>query len=129
MADAFRLRVIEAATCEDAVDKARTLGPDVVTTNIGHTSTDGCQLCEELKKDKRTEAIPIVAVTAWAMGGNVERARLAGCDTVLVKPVLPEDLLLEIRCVLAESGVAATRTSAGGSRKRRSNRLRLGDNH
>jgi CheY-like chemotaxis protein len=96
-------RVEEAVCIQEALDKARSFRPDIVTTNIGHhdQTEDGCQLCAELKRDVRTRAIPVLAVTAWAMGGNIERAQQAGCDAVLVKPVLPHDLLTEILRLLA----------------------------
>lgn len=94
-------RVAEAATADEAVEKARRLRPHVITTDIGLSGNgDGCDLCERLKADARTKAIPVIAVTAWAMGGHAERARRAGCDAVLIKPCLPEELLAEIQRLL-----------------------------
>ena len=49
---------------------------------------------------QHNEARPVIAVTAWSMGGYVQRAHEAGCDSVLVKPCLPEDLLVEIQRLL-----------------------------
>ena len=90
-------RVVQAETVDDALLKARKLRPSVITTDIGLPGgRDGCELCAALKHDDRTRAIPVVAVTAWAMGGHIERVRRAGCDSVLVKPVLPAALLDEI---------------------------------
>lgn len=94
-------RVVEASNGTEAVTKARTLQPDLITTDIGlQGEMDGCQLTENLRSHSRTKRIPVIAVTAWAMGGHVERARHAGCDAVLVKPCLPEILLAEIRRLL-----------------------------
>ena len=96
-------RVAEAATVDDAVEKAVQLRPHVITTDIGLSASgggDGCKLCERLKADERTREIPVIAVTAWAMGGHMERAKQAGCDSVLIKPCLPEELLAEIRRLL-----------------------------
>ena len=95
------LRVAEARNGPDALEKARELRPDVITTDIGlHGGMDGCQLTESLKSYAHTNHIPVIAVTAWVMGGHVERAYKAGCDSVLVKPCLPETLLAEIRRLL-----------------------------
>jgi two-component system, cell cycle response regulator DivK len=94
-------RVAAATHADDAIEKARTLRPDIITTDVGlQGGTDGCQLCEDLKAYARTKHIPVIAVTAWAMGGHLERARKAGCDSVLVKPCLPQTLLVEIQRLL-----------------------------
>lgn len=94
-------RVAEASNGTEAVTKARALRPDVITTDVGlRGGMDGCQLTENLRSHSRTKKIPVIAVTAWAMGGHVERARHAGCDAVLVKPCLPETLLVEIQRLL-----------------------------
>ena len=94
-------RVAEATNGVEAIEKARTLKPDVITTDIGLSGVmDGCQLTENLKSYAHTNKIPVIAVTAWAMGGHVERARQAGCDAVLMKPCLPEALLAEIQRLL-----------------------------
>jgi CheY-like chemotaxis protein len=100
-------RVAEATTVDEAMEKTLLLHPHVIATDIGlGDDGDGCELCQRLKADDRTRAIPIIAVTAWAMGGYVERALRAGCDSVLIKPCLPDDLLIEIRRVLRISAKA-----------------------
>lgn len=94
-------RVVQAAAADEAMEKARRLRPHIITTDIGLSSDgDGCNLCERLKADARTKAIPVIAVTAWAIGGHANRARRAGCDSVLIKPCLPAELLTEIQRLL-----------------------------
>jgi len=69
-------RVEEAAAAEDAIEKARRLRPDLITTEIQLEGADkGLQLCAELKKSAETRGIPIIAVTEWEMGECVEKAR------------------------------------------------------
>jgi hypothetical protein len=51
------------------------------------------ELCEGWGGRRVTRPI---AVTAWAIGGHVERARQAGCDSVLIKPCLPAELPLRL---------------------------------
>ena len=112
-------RVAEAKNGPDAIEKARELRPDVITTDIGlKGEMDGCQLTESLKSYADTNTIPVIAVTAWAMGGHLERARTAGCDAVLVKPCLPEVLLAEIQRLLGPR--ASHKKVALGSRAARS---------
>jgi len=104
------VRVVEASTAEDAVAKARTLRPDVIATDLGLPgNVDGVQLCQRLKGDQATHAIPVVVVTAWAIGAQVERAKAAGCASVLVKPCLPETLLAEIHRLLKLPTVSRTK--------------------
>ena len=112
------LRVIESMTAADAFKKAHTYCPDVITTDIALSGgTDGCALTEQLKSDPRTKRIPVIAVTAWAIGGQVERAHEAGCDLVLVKPVLPQTLLAEIfRLLHLEPSTLNTVNVLGGAR-------------
>lgn len=94
-------RVVAGATAEDVAEKAESLRPDVITTGIRlRGDIDGCGLCERLKDADQTSSIPVIAVTAWALGGHLERARRAGCDAVLVKPCAPTTLLAEIYRVL-----------------------------
>jgi CheY-like chemotaxis protein len=91
-------RVAEAEYADEAVEKARTLRPSIITTSIGlQRGDDGCALCERLKSEDVTRRIPVLVVTAWAMGGHVERAKRAGCDAVLLKPCAPTTLVAEIR--------------------------------
>jgi two-component system cell cycle response regulator DivK len=102
-------RVAEAVRAEEAIAKAYELVPDLITADMGlrGSDMDGCQLCERLKKDGRTKAIPVIAVTGWAMASNIGRAHRAGCDSVLIKPCLPEVLLAEIQRLLKVSGTMA----------------------
>ena len=60
-------------------------------------------LCQRLTSHELTRGIPVIAVTAWSVGGHVERARRAGCDAVLLKPCLPELLLAESHRLLGLS--------------------------
>ena len=85
------LRVEQATTAEEAIEKAHRLRPDVITTDIRLSGgADGCDLCARLKRGDRTKAIPVIAVTACR--GHVERAKSAGCDAVLMKPCSPQRL-------------------------------------
>jgi two-component system, cell cycle response regulator DivK len=97
-------RVAEAAQADEAFEKAHTLQPSIITTGISlKEGGDGCMLCDRLKHDKGTREIPVLIVTAWALGGHVERARLAGCDGVLLKPCPPTTLLAEIKRLIKQS--------------------------
>jgi CheY-like chemotaxis protein len=102
-------RVAQAKYADEALEKARTLQPSVITTCIGlQNGDDGCELCQRLKSEDTTRRIPVLVVTAWALGGHVERAKRAGCDAVLLKPCAPTTLVSEIRKYLgADSRLSA----------------------
>ena len=90
-------RVEGAATVDEAMEKVHRLRPDIVTIDIGlGAGGDGCDLCARLKAADHTKAIIVIVVTGWVFGGHIERARQAGCDSVLTKPCLPDELGAEI---------------------------------
>lgn len=75
--------------------------PDIVVTDLSMPHLDGWEMMRRLKTDPRTAHIPLIACTGQVLGRSAERALDAGCDAYLVKPCLPEDVLREIRRVLA----------------------------
>src|SRR5689334_4839204 len=94
-------RVEQASEAQEAREKARLLRPAIITTEVGLADgADDRDLCEWLKVDEETRTIPVVVVTAWVGERHVERARRAGCDTVLFKPCSPATLVSEIRKLL-----------------------------
>ena len=64
---------------------------------------DGWEATRRLKADERTKKIPVLALTSHALEGFSDGAKAAGCDGFVTKPCLPEQLLSEIRKVLAAS--------------------------
>jgi hypothetical protein len=61
---------------------------------------DGYALCELLRRDTATRTVPIIVVTSEDRPTKLERARAAGVDAVLNKPVAPDALLNEIQRLL-----------------------------
>src|SRR3954467_11452313 len=98
--------VIEAANGMGALQRAADTQPDIVLMDLSLPVMDGWEATRRLKADKRTEHIPVVALTGHALAGISEGARKAGCDAFVTKPCLPEDLVKEIRKVLDERSAA-----------------------
>jgi CheY-like chemotaxis protein len=92
--------VVEAPDGVQAVAHARSLRPDVITTDLTLLDCTGVSLCAQLKKDEITKDIPVIAVTGRAMPDEAAYALASGCVAVLVKPCLPAELLSEIKRVL-----------------------------
>jgi CheY-like chemotaxis protein len=77
----------EAVDGREGVALAQRLRPDLVLLDLSLPEIDGWQVASILKADARTQAIPIIAITAHAMVGDEEKALHAGCDAYLSKPV------------------------------------------
>ena len=106
----------EAADGREALAKAIARRPSVIITETLLPGISGLELCSLLRGDSLTQSIPIIVVTGAAYPSDLARARQAGADAVLVKPCLPETLMLEIRRVLETS--ALLRERANGARLR-----------
>jgi CheY-like chemotaxis protein len=78
---------IAAANSEQAEAVLQRMLPDAIVLDMQLPGKDGFTFARELKSDPRTRAIPIVAVTSYAMSGDGERALAAGCDGYVAKPI------------------------------------------
>ena len=70
-----------------ALDAVAKKLPDVILMDLSIPGVDGWEVTRRLKADARTQAVPIIALTAHAMRGDEERARAAGFDGYLMKPI------------------------------------------
>jgi two-component system cell cycle response regulator DivK len=95
-------RVAISSNGADAVAKARELAPAVVVMDLRMPGMDGFEATRLLKSDARTATIPVVALTAHAFVDAEARATRAGCDDVITKPCLPEELLVRVEKILKE---------------------------
>jgi CheY-like chemotaxis protein len=78
---------LEATSGEDAVALAQTEEPSLVLMDVQLPGIDGIEALGRLRRDERTAAIPVLALTAQAMSGDRERFLAAGFDGYLSKPV------------------------------------------
>jgi CheY-like chemotaxis protein len=81
------LRLVCAALPEVGLDLARAEPPDLVLLDIQLPGIDGFEVLRRLRADAATQSIPVIAVSANAMPGDIERARAAGFDDYLTKPI------------------------------------------
>ena len=93
-------RVAEAENGKEALDTATTLLPDVIVMDLSLPVMDGWEATRRLKRDPRTEKIPVIVLTGHALPEHAQAAREAGCDVVITKPCLPDQLLETIRRIL-----------------------------
>jgi two-component system cell cycle response regulator DivK len=71
---------------EEVLDIAREHRPDLILMDIQLPDITGMEAARRLKADEHTRMIPVVAVTAFAMGGDREMILGSGCDDYVAKP-------------------------------------------
>jgi two-component system, cell cycle response regulator DivK len=91
----------------EAIDLARNKQPDLILMDIRLPDISGLDVTRLLKQDDQTKAIPIIAVTAFAMPGDEKRALEAGCAAYIAKPIILDNLLRAIESILSSSLPAA----------------------
>jgi CheY-like chemotaxis protein len=91
-----KYRMLEAVDAETGIRLAREHHPDLILMDIELPGMDGLSASRVIKKDGELADIPIVALTSYAMSGDEEKARAAGCSGYLTKPIDIRSFLKEI---------------------------------
>lgn len=97
--------LLQAADAPQGLALAREHRPDLVLMDIQLPGMDGLAATRALKSDERTETIPVLALTAFAMKGDEERMRAAGCAAYVSKPLRYQLLLAAVDDLLMHDGV------------------------
>jgi two-component system, cell cycle response regulator DivK len=84
-AEGYEVRT--AADAEEALELLTSFTPRLILMDLQLPGMDGLELTRRLKADPARRSIVIVALTAYAMKGDEERARAAGCDGYVTKPI------------------------------------------
>ena len=80
-------RLVLAHDGQAALEKARDERPDLILMDLSLPRLDGWEATRRLKSDRALAGIPVIVLSAHAMRGDEERARAAGCDDFLTKPI------------------------------------------
>jgi len=89
--------IVEAVTGTEGVSMAQIHRPDLILMDIQLPEIDGYEATRRIKADPALRPIPIIAVTSFALSGDEEKARAAGCVAYVTKPFSPRQLLAKIR--------------------------------
>jgi CheY-like chemotaxis protein len=89
---------------EQGVSMAIESRPDLIVMDVNLPVLDGLAATRRLKSHPDTKEIPIIALTAHAMGRDRDNALAAGCDEFEAKPVNYRALVEKINSVLAKRG-------------------------
>ncbi len=88
---------IEAVTGEEGVAMAAEHRPDLILMDVQLPVLDGYEATRRIKANPALRHIPVIAVTSYALSGDEEKTRAAGCDAYVAKPFSPRLLLAKVR--------------------------------
>ncbi len=95
-------RIIFAENGKIGLDKANENIPDLVVSDVMMPVMDGMAMCEHLKKDERTDHIPVILLTARADRSSKLEGLETGADDYLVKPFDTEELNIRVKNLLEQ---------------------------
>ena len=93
---------IVAEDGKEGVDKATSILPDLIIMDISLPKMDGLEASTAIRKNPKTQTIPILAATARALPGDKEKCLQAGCDDYIAKPFTHRELGAVIKKLLKE---------------------------
>lgn len=95
--------IVQAETGPLGLELAARLQPDLILLDIQLPGMDGHAVARALKNDPALRAIPIIAVTSYAMVGDREKCLAAGAEGYIEKPINPETFITEVESFLQPS--------------------------
>ncbi len=90
-------KVIQASNGKEALEIAFETIPDIVISDIMMDEIDGLELCSTLKKDERTDHIPVVLTTVLSAQADRVKGLSVGADSYIPKPIDPAHLLIRVK--------------------------------
>ena len=93
-------QTLMAMTGYKGFDMAKAELPDFIILDIQLPDIEGTEVLELIRNEPRTEKIPVIAMTSYAMAGDRERLLNAGCDGYIEKPIKPGMVIQQIKTIL-----------------------------
>lgn len=111
-------RVSTAKDGAEALAQAERLLPDLIVLDLELPRVSGFDVAKQLRANPDTRAIPLIAATGYSHSKQLDRARDAGFDQIVVKPCEPDALVEEIERLLelaedAKAELSHTRMDCG----------------
>ena len=95
--------IVQTRSGLEAIDLAREHHPDLILMDIQLPEVSGLEVTKWIKEDDDLRAIPVIAVTAFAMKGDEERIRQGGCEAYLSKPISVTTFLDTMKTYIGEA--------------------------
>ncbi len=105
-------QITSAVSGEEAIKNAKMLQPDLMILDLMLPGVDGLEVCRRLKRDSRTQHLPMVMLTAKGEEADIVTGLELGADDYITKPFSPRVLLARVRAVLRRKKVEITPASA-----------------
>jgi CheY-like chemotaxis protein len=106
--------VYAAGNGREGLEQARKYHPTFIISDLSMPEMSGWEMVHQLKDDRSTTEIPVIALTAHAMTGDRERALAAGFHNYLSKPLRPETFVQELVKLVADTPEIAQQLSEEG---------------
>lgn len=88
--------VFSARDGQEGIDLAAAIKPDLILLDIQLPHMDGYAVARHICNNPELAAIPIVAVTSYAMAGDRDKALNAGCSGYIEKPINPDTFMQQV---------------------------------
>lgn len=95
--EAHGYNILQTKDGMEALRMARQHVPDLILMDIQLPEVSGLEVTKWIKEDDELSAIPVIAVTAFAMKGDEEKIREGGCEAYIAKPISVADFLETIK--------------------------------
>ncbi|WP_081816659.1 response regulator [Fodinicurvata fenggangensis] len=95
--EAHGYNILQTKDGMEALRMARKHVPDLILMDIQLPEVSGLEVTKWIKEDDDLSAIPVIAVTAFAMKGDEEKIREGGCEAYIAKPISVADFLETIK--------------------------------
>jgi two-component system cell cycle response regulator DivK len=99
--EAHGYNILQTRDGMEALKLARAHKPDLILMDIQLPEVSGLEVTKWIKEDDALKAIPIIAVTAFAMKGDEEKIREGGCEAYIAKPISVTNFLKTVQQFLS----------------------------
>lgn len=100
--DEIPAELVVVGTGEEAIQRVEKIQPALILMDLRLPGMSGLETTQILKERRQTRDIPVWAITAYAMKGDEERARAAGCCEYLTKPTQNGELTARFQTFLKQ---------------------------
>jgi two-component system cell cycle response regulator DivK len=101
--EAHGYAIVQTRNGHEAVELARAHRPDLILMDIQLPEVSGLEVTKWLKEDDELRAIPVIAVTAFAMKGDEEKIRQGGCEAYLSKPISIDKFIETVKTYIGDN--------------------------
>lgn len=111
--EANGIQTVQTKDGHAVLDLARQHKPDLILMDIQLPEVSGLDVTKWLKDDDELKAIPVIAITAFAMKGDEQKIRAGGCEDYISKPISVSHFMEVVKTYLGDSPSQETEVKEG----------------